>query len=40
VDFGWQINPAQYQATIPPSTMPQFFRLPHFEFSFNIGPVF
>jgi len=40
VDFGWQINPAQYQATIPPSTVPQFFRLPHFEFSFNIGPVF
>jgi outer membrane protein insertion porin family len=40
VDFGYQINPAQYQATIPPSTAPQFFRLPHFEFSFNIGPVF
>jgi outer membrane protein assembly factor BamA len=40
VDFGWQINPAQYQATIPPSTGQQFFRLPHFEFSFNIGPVF
>jgi outer membrane protein insertion porin family len=40
VDFGWQINPAEYQATIAPSTVPQFFRLPHFEFSFNIGPVF
>jgi outer membrane protein insertion porin family len=40
VDFGYQLNPAQYQATIPPSTVPQFFRLPHFEFSFNIGPVF
>ena len=40
VDFGWQINPAQYQATIPPATSPQLFRLPHFEFSFNIGPIF
>ncbi|HXO04433.1 MAG TPA: POTRA domain-containing protein [Candidatus Sulfotelmatobacter sp.] len=40
VDFGYQLNPAQYQATIPPATVPQFFRLPHFEFSFNIGPVF
>jgi outer membrane protein insertion porin family len=39
VDFGYQLNPARYQATIPPSP-PQFFRLPHFEFSFNIGPVF
>lgn len=40
VDFGFQLNPAQYQATIPPSVVPQLFRLPHFEFSFNIGPVF
>jgi len=40
VDFGWQINPAEYQATIAPSTVPQFFRLPHFQFSFNIGPIF
>ncbi len=40
VDFGFQLNPAQYQATIPPSVIPQLFRLPHFEFSFNIGPVF
>jgi outer membrane protein assembly factor BamA len=40
VDFGFQINPAQYQATIAPSTVPQLFRLPRFEFSFNIGPVF
>ena len=40
VDFGYQLNPARYQATIPPSTVPQFFRLPHFEFSFNIGPIF
>jgi outer membrane protein insertion porin family len=40
VDFGFQLNPAQYQATIAPSTVPQLFRLPRFEFSFNIGPVF
>lgn len=40
VDFGYQLNPAQYQATIPPSAVPQFFRVPHFEFSFNIGPIF
>ena len=40
VDFGYQINPAQYQATIPPSTTPQTFRLPHFQFFFNIGPIF
>ena len=40
VDFGFQLNPAQYQATIAPSTVPQLFRLPRFEFSFNIGPIF
>jgi outer membrane protein insertion porin family len=40
VDFGYQLNPAQYQATIPPNPFQQFFRLPHFEFSFNIGPIF
>lgn len=40
VDFGYQLNPAQYQ--FYNSTMQQFqyLRLPHFEFSFNIGPVF
>ena len=40
VDFGYQLNPARYQATIPPNPFEQFFRLPHFEFSFNIGPIF
>lgn len=40
VDFGYQLNPAQYQATIPPSTTSQLFRVPHFNFFFNIGPVF
>jgi outer membrane protein assembly factor BamA len=40
VDFGYQLNPAAYQATIAPSTTPQPFRLPHFQFFFNIGPIF
>ncbi len=44
VDFGFLLNPAQYQATITPtgSTTPttQVFQLSHFGFSFNIGPVF
>ena len=40
VDFGYQLNPGQYQATIAPSTTPQLFRLPRFQFFFNIGPVF
>jgi outer membrane protein insertion porin family len=40
VDFGYQLNPANYQATIAPSTVPQTFRLPHFQFFFNIGPIF
>jgi outer membrane protein assembly complex protein YaeT len=40
VDFGYQLNPAQYQATIPPSTTSELFRVPHFNFFFNIGPVF
>jgi len=45
VDFGYQLNPAQYLATpaaIPPNPPgpPQMVRLPHFQFFFNIGPVF
>jgi outer membrane protein insertion porin family len=40
VDFGYQLNPAQYQATIAPATTPTLFRLPRFQFFFNIGPVF
>lgn len=44
VDFGFLLNPAQYQATVIPagSTTPttQIFQLSHFGFSFNIGPVF
>ncbi len=40
LDFGYQLNPAQYQATNTQTNITQVFRLPHFQFSFNIGPVF
>jgi outer membrane protein insertion porin family len=46
VDFGFLLNPAEYEVTAPPQAPgsppppPQFFHLPHFGFSFNIGPVF
>lgn len=44
IDFGYQLNPALYQATFTPagSTTPvtDTFRLPHFGFFFDIGPVF
>ncbi|HVB55539.1 MAG TPA: BamA/TamA family outer membrane protein, partial [Candidatus Acidoferrales bacterium] len=40
LDFGYQLNPAQYQATNATTNVTQLFRLPHFQFSFNIGPVF
>jgi outer membrane protein insertion porin family len=40
LDFGYQLNPAQYQATNATTNLTQVFRLPHFQFSFNIGPVF
>jgi outer membrane protein insertion porin family len=40
VDFGYQLNPASYQANNPSTNTPQTLRLPHFGFSFNIGPVF
>jgi outer membrane protein insertion porin family len=40
LDFGYQLNPAQYQATDTQTNVTQVFRLPHFQFSFNIGPVF
>ena len=39
LDFGYQINPAQYLGTNS-ANQPQMFRLPHFQFFFNIGPVF
>lgn len=44
VDFGYQINPAQFfaQCTVGPAcpTGTQLTRLPHFQFFFNLGSVF
>ncbi len=40
VDFGYQLNPASYQGTNQTTQQLQTFRLSHFGFSFNIGPVF
>lgn len=40
VDFGYQLNPAQYQFYNESIQAFQYLRLPHFSFSFNIGPVF
>lgn len=40
VDFGYQLNPAQYQFYNTTTQQLQLLGLPHFEFSFNIGPVF
>jgi outer membrane protein insertion porin family len=42
LDFGYQINPAQFESlninTNPPSILTS--RLPHFQFFFNIGSIF
>jgi outer membrane protein insertion porin family len=40
VDIGYQLNPALYQVVPTGTTTPEFFRVSHFGFSFNIGPVF
>jgi len=40
VDLGYQLNPALYQFYNPTTMQLQNIRLPHFGFSFNIGPVF
>jgi outer membrane protein insertion porin family len=40
VDFGYQLNPAQYQVFNTTTQQAEVFRLTHFGFSFNIGPVF
>ena len=43
VDFGYQLNPPHYAGEDFPSTgppVPKEFALPHFQFFFNIGPVF
>jgi outer membrane protein insertion porin family len=44
VDFGYQINPPFYQATVVPpggtTGVLKTLQLPHFGFFFNIGPIF
>jgi outer membrane protein insertion porin family len=44
VDFGYQLNPAYYQATVTPPGgtvgVLKTLQLPHFGFFFNIGPIF
>ena len=40
IDFGFLLNPAQYQVFNTTTSTIQVFQLPHFGFSFNIGPVF
>jgi outer membrane protein insertion porin family len=45
VDFGYQLNPANYlgEVAVPPPGQPpvtRMFSLPHFQFFFNIGPIF
>jgi len=40
VDLGYQLNPANYQGENSTTHAPQTFGLPHFQFFFNIGPVF
>lgn len=39
VDFGFLLNPAEYEYT-PPNASPVRLQIPRFGFSFNIGPVF
>jgi len=40
VDFGYQLNPASYQATNTTTQQMEVLHLPHFGFSFNIGAIF
>lgn len=40
LDLGYLVNPAQYQFFNSTTQQFQNIRLPHFAFSFNIGPVF
>ncbi|HKQ86650.1 MAG TPA: POTRA domain-containing protein [Candidatus Acidoferrales bacterium] len=42
VDFGYQVNPAQYSVTTTVNGLPQttVHELPHFGFFFNIGSIF
>jgi outer membrane protein assembly complex protein YaeT len=40
IDFAYQLNPAQFQYINSTTDLPVTARLPHFQFVFNIGPVF
>jgi outer membrane translocation and assembly module TamA len=43
VDFGYQLNPPPYVGQITHTGQPPVtheFQLPHFQFFFNIGPIF
>jgi outer membrane protein assembly factor BamA len=40
VDLGYQLNPPQYQATDQVTHLLKLNQLPHFQFFFNIGPIF
>ncbi len=40
IDFAYQINPAQFSFINSTTMQPETQRLPHFQFFFNIGPVF
>ena len=40
IDFGYQLNPAKFQFLNSTTNLPEIQQLPHFQFFFNIGPVF
>jgi len=40
IDFAYQLNPAQFQYINSTTNLPVTAQLPHFQFVFNIGPVF
>jgi outer membrane protein insertion porin family len=40
LDFGYQLNPAKFQFINSTTNLPEVQQLPHFQFFFNIGPVF
>jgi outer membrane protein assembly complex protein YaeT len=40
IDFGYQLNPARFQFINSTTNLPEVEQLPHFQFFFNIGPVF
>jgi outer membrane protein assembly complex protein YaeT len=40
VDFGYQLNPANFTVFNPVTRFPEVHQLPHFQFFFSIGSVF